>query len=212
MYSEELIKRRTEEIVNELKREDVCGTDKFVRKLDRTVNTQDYLDILVEGRFAAVLARNGFLQIQMEPFNKGPDIKASYNGYTIYFEVTRRRPMAADRELGKTKGSWVVSPDRTDNVIGKITEKLGQLQRGELNIIVIWSNTVRLGVPEVQEAFKYIQGEINQNTEKYEELSSVLLIQDEKVDLTMPKESYLFPNDRALNQLPICLAKKLKSL
>jgi len=159
-----------------------------------------------------MLIQGGFSNVQIEPFDKGPDIKASCDGCILYFEVTRRRPTEADYIIEKTKGPWWVSPEKDDTVIGKIRDELSQLINGEKNIIVVWSNTIKLGKPEVQQAFKSINEEIENNKEAFHKLSGVLLVQDEKIDLTMPEEIYFSPNNYASNQLPCWLINKLECI
>jgi hypothetical protein len=57
---------------------DIKGLGKFVQRLiDNTGDKEAYLDILMEGRFAKILSRNSFSDIQIEFADKGPDIKAT---------------------------------------------------------------------------------------------------------------------------------------
>ena len=57
----EHIARLAEERINELQERGVYCVDRFVQKLlDRIGDKEEYLDILMEGRFAIILARNNF--------------------------------------------------------------------------------------------------------------------------------------------------------
>lgn len=203
--------RLAEERINELQQRGVHCVDRFVQKLlDRVDDKDAYLDILMEGRFAIILARNGFKEIHIEYCNEGPDIKAEYNGQTIYFEVTRRH--TDEDEWTGEYGAAGPSPDRPENVIDRIRGKLGQLQSGEINIVVLWSDTVKLGKPDVEEAFKYIKQEINDDPEKYKSLSGVLFTEGGGVSYTRLTPFHLFKNEKASKLLGTRLARKLECL
>jgi len=109
--------------------------------------------------------------------------------------------MEDDQELAKSGGSVMASPVSTDSVNDIISEKLRQLQDGEINVLVIWSNTVKLGRPEIEEGFKNIRQEVKGTAVKYRKLSAIMLIQDETRDLAMLGK-VLFLNDSASRQLP----------
>jgi len=206
----EYIARRVEERINELQQRGVNYVDRFVQKLlDRIGDKEAYFDILMEGRFAIILARNNFLDIEIEYTQKGPDLKARWNGKTVYFEVTRRH--AAEDEWA-VEGASFVSSDKTENVISKIRAKHRQLQSGEVNIVVIWSDTVRLGYLELEEAFQYIQLEIQQEPELYKDLSGILFTEGGGVSPTRLTPFQLFKNYKASNPLGTRLARKLESL
>ena len=67
--------RLAKERINELQQRGVYCVDKFVQKLlDRVNDKETYLDILMEGRFAVILARNNFSNIQIEYSDKGPTV------------------------------------------------------------------------------------------------------------------------------------------
>lgn len=201
--------RLVEERINELQQRDVHCVDRFLQKLlDRVDDKDAYLDILMEGRFAIILARNGFKEIHIEYCSEGPDIKAEYNGQTIYFEVTRRH--ADEDEWAGQNGVGWASSDRVENIIARIREKLRQLQSGKINIVVLWSDTVALGKHEVKEAFDYIIQE-DQETRAYKKLSGVLFTNG-GVDSATLKQGDLFENDKASKPLGPHLAQKLKSL
>jgi hypothetical protein len=91
--------------VKELHYRNVSGIDNFLVKLGQTIvelkdesdhaGFQKYLDILFEGRFAIILARNGFQEIEMireDNRSRRPDIKAQFQECIVYFEVTRVNP------------------------------------------------------------------------------------------------------------------------
>jgi hypothetical protein len=202
--------RRAEERINELQQRGVHCVDRFVQKLlDRVDDKDAYLDILMEGRFAIILARNGFKELHIEYCSEGPDIKAEYNGQTIYFEVTRRHA-DEDEWAGRNGVSWA-SSDRVENIIARIREKLRQLQSGEINIVVLWSDAVSLGEREVKEAFDYIIQE-DQETRAYKALSGLLLTEGGGVDVATMKQFYLFENDKASKPIGVDLGRKLESL
>jgi len=202
---------RLEELVCELQQRGVGSIDRFLNRLSgRLSSEKGYLDILKEGRFAKILARNGFKEIEIEYCKEGPDIKAKYNKRTIYFEIARKRENEREQKLQERGEAGFFLPYRTDNIISAIQEKLKQLQSGELNIVVLWSDTVRLGLLEIKEAIKYIQREIKAEPEKYKELSGVLFT--DGTDTATLKQFHLFKNDKASKQLPDRLIKKLGKL
>ena len=89
---------RLKERVGELQQRGVSSVDRFVQKLmDRISDKEAYLDILMEGRFAIILAKNDFSSIEIEYAEKGLDLKARWNRKTLYFEVTRKRPSEDDK-------------------------------------------------------------------------------------------------------------------
>ena len=156
-YNSHMIKL-VKELVGELQQRAIYGVDRFVKKLsDRSNEKQDYLDILREGRFAIILARNRLSEITFikeKEEQRFPDIKADWNRSTIYFEVTRSRP--SDEDKAVQSGVSFVSQKSIENIIGKIQEKIPQLQSGEINIVVIWSDTINWLPCIMEEAFKYI--------------------------------------------------------
>lgn len=200
-----------EKRINELQRRGVYCVEKFVQKLlNRANNREDYLDILMEGRFAIILARNKFSEIHIEYCEEGPDIKANWNKNTVYFELTRKRPNEEDEKI--QSAAAFVSRESTENIISKIQNKIPQLQSGEINVVVIWSDTIRWTHHELEEAFEYIKKEINDDPKKCKDLSGVLLTKGGGFDIATRKQFYLFQNDKASKPLDLGLAKKLKSL
>ena len=199
------------ERINELQQRRICGVDKFLQKLfDSAHNKEDYFDILMEGRFAIILARNKFSEIHIEYCKAGPDLKANYNDNTVYFEITRKRPNEEDEKI--QSAAAFVSRESTENIISKIQNKIPQLQSGEINVVVIWSDTIRWTHHELEEAFEYIKKEINDDPKKCKDLSGVLLTKGGGFDIATRKQFYLFQNDKASKPLDLGLAKKLKSL
>ena len=202
---------RAEERVNELQRRDVCDIAKFVQKLiDRVNDKEAYLDILMEGRFAVILARNRFSKMHIEYCEEGSDLKASWNRNTVYFEVTRRRP-SGDEWAEQPEASFA-SADKAENTISRIRGESSQLQRGEINIVVLWSDTVNLLLPDVEEAFQYIRQEIASDPEEYKYLSGILFTEGGGVSYSTMKQFYLLKNDNALRPLKTRLTRKLESL
>ncbi len=135
--------RLAEERINELQQRGVSCVDRFVQKLLGGISDKEaYFDILMEERFAIILARNNFSDIEIEYAESGPDLKARWNRKTVYFEVTRKRPSEDDKlfsHLGA--GPYWVKLAESEDIIGKIQGKLPQLKPGEINIVVLWSNT-----------------------------------------------------------------------
>lgn len=203
--------RLAKERINELQQRGVHCVDRFVQKLlDRLSDKEEYLDILMEGRFAVILARNNFSNIQIEYSDKGLDLKAVWNMKTVYFEVTRFRP---NEEAEKVQSRVsIVSPKTTENIISKIQDKIPQLQSGEINIIVFWSDTIRVLPRIMKEAFKYIEQEIQQNPEVCKKLSGVLFTESGGVDMVTLKQFYLFENKEASKPLSSRLFDKLDNL
>ena len=210
----EYMARRAEERINELQQRGVNCVDRFVQKLlDRIGDKEAYLDILMEGRFAIILARNNFLDIEIEYAKKGPDLKARWNRKTVYFEVTRRHSEVDEwGEWAQREGAYCVLSDRVDNTIYRIGGKLSQLQDNEINIVVIWSDTIRLLPPVIKEAFEYIKQEITNEPKKYKNLSGVLFTEGGGVDSATLKQFWFFENDKTSKPLGPRLAKKLDSL
>lgn len=204
--------RYTLEWVYELQQSGVYCLDRFIRKLLATRDKVSCSDIIAEGRVALILARNAFSEvafIKEERNRRLPDLKAIWNKNTVYFEVTRRHPAidewADDFDINK------LSPDRTENVISKIKDKIRQLKIGGVNIVVLWSDTWALDLPNVEEAFEYIKQEINQNPRAYKKLSGVLFTTGAVSSGTL-KQFRIFENNKASKPLGIRLAKKLESL
>jgi len=211
IYSKELMRKRSNEIIDQLKVMPMHGIERFIHRLETVPDDEEYLDILAQGRFALILNHNGFSGIELEPLDNGPDIRITSEVGTLYFEVKRRRHKEEDYELAESGGASWIRPDRDDNVISIIRNKLGQLRYGEINIVVIWSNTVMLGSPEIQEACKSISKEIFRNEGAYAKLSGIILVQDEKIDFTSPDNICLFINDQAARLLHEPLIVKLSS-
>jgi len=204
--------RLTKVVVNELQQRGVYCVDRFIQKLlDRVNEREEYLDILMEGRVGVILARNGFTEIYIEYREPGPDLKGDYDEQTVYFEVTRRRPNEED-ELFLQPGAHWVEQTSTEAILGRIREKLGQFESGEINVVVYCSETVAMGKPNVEEAFKYIRQEISYDPKSYEKLSGVLFTESAEFPLTDIWEICLFKNENALRPLDIRLTKKLESL
>ena len=210
----EYIARRVEERINELQQRGVNCVDRFVQKLlDRIGDKEAYFDILMEGRFAIILARNNFLDIEIEYTQKGPDLKARWNRKTVYFEVTRKRPSEDDKLFSKPgAGAYWVKPAESEEIIGKIQGKLPQLMPDEINIVVLWSDTSTWNHAVLGEAHKYIEQEINQNPEMYKKLSGILFTEGGGVSPTRLTPFQLFKNYKASNPLGTRLASKLKYL
>ncbi len=206
--------RLAKERINELQQRGVYCVDRFVQKLlDRVNDKEAYLDILMEGRFAVILARNNFSDIEIEYCDKGPDLKARWDRKTVYFEVTRKRPSGDDKLFSHPgAGPYWVKLAESEDIIGKIQGKLLQLKPGEINIVVLWSDTPTWNHAVLGEAHKYIQQEINQNPEMYKKLSGVLFTEGGGVSYERLTPFCLFRNDKASKTLGPRLARKLESL
>ncbi len=212
-YNDYMVER-VKERVGELQQRGVSCVDRFVQKLlNRISDKEAYLDILMEGRFAIILAKNNFSDIEIEYAERGPDLKARWNRKTVYFEVTRRHSEVDEwGEWAQEQGAFFVLPDKVENTISRIRGKLSQLQNNEINIVVIWSDTIRLLPPVIKEAFEYIKQEITNEPKKYRNLSGVLFTEGGGVEVTTLKQFYLFENDKALKPLGLRLTKKLAYL
>lgn len=206
-----------EERINELQQSGVNCVDKFVQKLqkllDRIGEKEKYLDILMEGRFAIILARNNFSDIEIEYCNEGPDLKARWNRKTVYFEVTRKHPSEDDKRFSHPgAGPYWVKPAESEDIIGKIQGKLPQLKPGEMNIVVLWSDTPAWTENVLVETHKYIKQEICDDANRYKDLSAILFTRGGSVDQSTLKQFYLFENDKASKPLGPRLTKKLEFL
>lgn len=203
--------RLVKERIKELQQSGVHSVNKFLQKLVWGANNkEDYFDILMEGRFAVILARNKFSNIHIEYCKKGPDLKADWNRNTVYFEVTRSRPNEEDEQV-QSRVAFVSSMS-AESIIAKIQGKLRQLKSGEINIVVIWSDTVRLRPPVIKEAFEYIKQEITDELKKYKNLSGILFTEGGGVDTATLKQFYLFKNDKTSKPLGSRFTRKLESL
>jgi hypothetical protein len=212
---EEFKINRVIELVNELQQRDVRGIDKFLKILSQRLSNdeEEYFDILREGRFAKILARNGFKQIEIEYVKKGPDVKAHYNSHTVYFEITRKRENKEDEAIHLSKdGVGWISPYRLENILSTIQSKLGQLQDGELNIVVLWSDTISLDNRDFEETTTWIQQKIDSAPEAYGRMSGILFTTGVSHPNGTPKQFHLFSNDKADARLPNRLASKLQSM
>ena len=214
-YKEHWI-RLTREYVNELQQRGVYCVDRFVQRLKRCTNGKDpreYWEILLEGRFAIILARNGFSNIHIEYSNKGMDIKANWNRKTVYFEVTRKRPSEDDKRFSYPgAGPYWVKLAESEDIIGKIQGKLLQLKPGEINIVVVWSNTPAWNQDVLGETDKYIKQEICDDPNRYKHLSAILFTPGGVNSATLKQFYLFFENDKASKKLGTRLAQKLKSL
>lgn len=208
---EEFRTKRVRELVDELQQSGVHGIDRFIRKLSKRIpDKQDYMDIFVEGRFAVILSRNGFSQINLEYSHTGPDIRADYNRQALYFEVTRRRPEAD--EWAESFDIDAAKPDSPQNIISKIRSKLRQLLNGKINIVVYWSSTIKVQHSELKDAFTYIKQEISSDPKLYDKLSGILFTEMEGISYSTLKQFYLLTNDKASKPLRIRLTRKLEAL
>lgn len=210
-YNDYMVER-VKERVGELQKRGVNCVDRFVQKLlDRIGDKEAYLDILMEGRFAIILARNNFSDIEIEYAEKGPDLKARYNRKTVYFEVTRKRP-SEDNELFSQPGGHFTKHARIENIISKIQEKMGQLQCGEVNIVAVWSDAIAWHQSALGKAFGYIKQEIYDDPTRYKDLSAILFTEGGGVSPERLTPFQLFKNDKASNPLGTRFARKLESL
>lgn len=196
--------------INEIKILSVDGVDRWMRKIITNARPEcsDHIAAL---RFASALAKNNFTQIELEPFESGPDIKAKWNRRFMYFEVTRWRPevdeWADDFDPNK------VTLTKVENIIEKIQNKNRQLINNEINVVVLWSDTWKVEIQGVEEAVKYIEQEITQNRGTYKKLSSILFTTG---GLTYTcntlKQFSIFKNKNAQKPINISLERKLERL
>jgi hypothetical protein len=202
---------RAKERVSELQQRGVFGVDRFLQKLIDRVNDKDaYLDILMEGRFAVILARCKFSDVRIEYSAEGPDLSAIWNRNKVYFEVTRSH--SEMDEWAQQSQRNLPPPDRPENIISKIHRKSKQLKIGELNVIVFWSDTIAVHSHNMEEAFEYILQEIDRNPGAYIDLSGVLFTEGGGVSGSTLKQFSLFKNNKASKPLGTRLANKLESL
>lgn len=202
---------RAKERVSELQQRGVLGVDRFLQKLIDRVNDKDaYLDILMEGRFAVILARCKFSDVRIEYFAEGPDLSAIWNGNRVYFEVTRRHSEFDGWAELPQDNSW--SFDKPEDIISRIQRKLRQLKTDQFNIIVFWSDSITVHSHNMEEAFEYILKEIGRNPGAYIDLSGVLFTEGGGVSGSTLKQFSLFKNDEASKPLGTRLANKLESL
>ncbi len=144
--------------------------DRFIGKLSERLNNQDeYLDIVKEGRFAKILVRNGFKQIEIEYAKEGPDVKARYNRRILYFEITRKHENEEDEAIHQSKdGVGWISRQKPVNIIRIIKNKCNKLPENELNILVIWSDTISIGRSTIAQVVQSLRQRIDR-TQKHTE-------------------------------------------
>jgi hypothetical protein len=204
---------RLNEVVKDIVNYNIHGLKPFLRRLLRAVSIkEEWVDIRREGRFAAVLAKNGFSSVYLEPSENGPDIKAVYNGNTVYFEVTRRREAMDEWKLAKPGVVDTIEPDKTENTISRILQKHKQLQPGEINIVVLWSDTIGLDHLEMEEAFHYIQKEVDNSPDLFKKLSAVLFTTGGVSYHPSPKQFHLYININAQRKLTDAIIQKLETM
>ena len=200
---------RLEDLLDRLQKSSI-GTSNFTAKLLKSVgDAQQFHDIFVAGKFAAILADNGFRQVEIEYEPQGPDVRASYNGRTIYFEVTRRH--SDEDEWGG------FSPEPPEDELGKIRSKifgkLSQLKEEEINVVVYWSSTSKVMSHRMAQAFAAeISRILEEDPEPWKELSGILFTEMLGTDIATLKQFCLFRNERAARPLAPRLATKLESL
>jgi len=196
--------QRLREIVGGLQSNGV-DCSKFLTILTQRVSSeQDYYDIFMEGRFALLLVKNGFIDVCLEFCGTGPDIKCSFDSTTLYFEVRRKRPFHNE---WNEKGVENASPYPPQNIVSIVDEKLGQLPSNEVNIIAFWSDTIGFEEREVRAAWETI---IN-NPEKYRNLSCMLYT-SAGYDMSTLQQCYVYPINSAWKPLSQRLLDKLNSL
>jgi len=204
--------QRLYEVIEDIVKYNIQGIDRFLRRLLRAVVVkEEWVNIRREGRFAGVLAKNGFSPVYLEISKNGPDIKAVYKGYTIYFEVTRRRAATDEWKTEQPDALNKIEPDSAENTISRIFGKVRQLQPDEANIVVLWSDTIGLNHLEMQEAFQYIQQEIENTPDGYRILSAVLFTTG-GVNTSTLKQFYLYQNVNAAKPLPAAIIQKLETM
>ena len=204
--------QRLYEVIEDIVKYNIQGIDPFLRRLLRAVVVkEEWVDIRREGRFAVVLAKNGFSPVYLEISLSGPDIKAVYDGVAIYFEITRRRAATDEWKTEQPDALNNIEPDSAENTTSRIFGKVRQLQPDEANIVVLWSDTIGLNHLEMQEAFQYIQQEIENTPDGYRILSAVLFTTG-GVNTSTLKQFYLYQNVNAAKPLPAAIIQKLETM
>jgi hypothetical protein len=204
--------QRLYEVLEDIVKYNIRGIDPFLSRLLRAVVVkEEWIDIRREGRFAVVLAKNGFSPVCLEISQSGPDIKAVYDGIAIYFEITRRRAAIDEWKTKQPDALNNIKPDRAENTTSRIFGKVRQLQPDEANIVVLWSDTIGLNHLEMQEAFQYIQQEIQNTPDGYRMLSAVLFTTG-GVNMSTLKQFYLYQNVKAAKPLPAAIIQRLETM
>ena len=200
------------ELIDGLTQYGVYGVGRFIRRLISAARSssdyQNYLDIMVEGRFALLLAKRGFSAVQLEYSTNGPDISANWSRNAIYFEVKRTRPREDDSRI---QNSVIWKGHDGPNVIGMIQQKMRQLRENERNVIVLWSDTVNLMIDDMDKAFSYIRQHISRDSNAYRKLGGILF-KGGGYSFSPLRQFYLFENSKALKPLGTRLCAKLRNL
>lgn len=111
---------------------------KVIKKI-KTTREADRQDLVVELQTAWLLSKGIASEIEYEPKGKeGPDFLFQANGHSVFLEVTHLREDKHAAPIRLEGGSEVLKPwpDSSDKVKSKITQKLHQLQEGQLNIVL----------------------------------------------------------------------------
>jgi len=196
------------ELVGELCEIGVNCLERFLQLLlDRVNSEQDYYDIFMEGRIALLLAKNGFQDLCLEFCEKGPDIKCMFEGSTLFFEVRRRRPIG-----NKWENDFVgfIKPYPPENIVSMVDEKIGQLQKEEINIIAFWSDNIDFDRREIGQAAELIEKRILEKPEDYGDLSCLLYVSG-GYDMGTLQQCYAFPFRSSAKPPSQALIDKLNS-
>ncbi len=200
---------RARKLIYDLKDKRV-NPERFIQRLINAVknSSEEYIDIITEGRFALIIAKRGFSAIRLEYSDSGPDISAKWNRNVIYFEIKRIRPRQDDQKAHESV-VWIDPVELT--IIGIIQEKMSQLLQGERNVFVIWSDTVDFLEEGMQNSWNYIRQEIDGNPGSYTKLSGILFTSG-GYRFSPLKQFRLYENTVASKRLGARLCRKLENL
>jgi hypothetical protein len=95
--------------------------------------------------------------------------------------------------------------------MSKILGKIKQLSDGEINIIVLWGDTIRVAKHHVEQVFDYMNKEIVSGSTQYGKLSGVLFTTG-GYSGPSAKQFHLFENKKATQILSEPLANALVNL
>ena len=221
-YNEEEI-LNTVFIVEELKKRDVINYDKFCSYLfGKICRKAAFRDTLTEGKVALIFAYNGF-NVTYLGHQKGPDLLVEGFGHRFYVEVKRyREDITTERKLSQYSryGRGADGAQKDYNILCRdILEKSEQLPEGQIGIVFIWSEDVKIDKDDFRTCINLILDEPPRPKEKltaeekkrFKKVSGVLFYTRERKPLQQ-HDFHFFVNPLAQNPIPPDLEKRLRNL
>lgn len=150
---------KTDLMVGQLRSVGVQNVDTWAKDLaGATGDEQAYRDYYTEGDYALAFARCR-LHVTLKPTGKqGPDLKLVESHTEIYVEVSRFREDEILRQQMREAigmGKLAEMPDKSQNVLDKLSSESQQLVDGQPGVVLLRSNNVGIDEREFQLAVEY---------------------------------------------------------